>query len=95
MVIPSTSTEYIHIPVTPVDGIDPLTASVRIAIVAHRDNPDDTEWRDATWSGGSVRLLIGPGGDLTLDAGDYSVWINVDPPGSEDIVRRAGALSIS
>ncbi|MFJ7963148.1 hypothetical protein [Streptomyces sp. NPDC096324] len=95
MLIPSTSTEYLHIPATAPTGVDLTGAPVRIAVVAHRDNPDDTEWRTADWNDGNARILIGPDGDLELAAGDYNVWINIDPPGSENIVRRAGTLGIS
>jgi len=95
MVIPATSTEYLHIPVTAPIGVDLSTAPVRIAVVAHRADPADTEWHTADWDTGTARILIGPGTDLTLNPGDYRVWINIDPAGSEDIVRKAGILSIT
>jgi hypothetical protein len=94
LLIASTSTEYLHVPVTAPAGVDLTGAPVRIAVVAHRNNPDDTEWHTADWNSGTARILIGPGGDLELDAGDYNVWINIDPAGSEDVVRRAGTLGI-
>lgn len=95
MLIPASSTEYLHIPVTAPAGVDLTGAPVRIAVVAHRNNPADEEWRPAIWEAGGARILVGPEGEFTLDAGDYNVWINVDPPGGEDIVRRAGTLGIS
>ena len=94
MLIPASSTEYLHIPVTAPVGTDLTGAPVQIAIVAHAANPADTEWHDAEWADGEARLLIGPDGTLALAAGGYQVWIAVDPPGSENIVRRAGQLSI-
>lgn len=95
MVIPASSTEYLHVPVTAPAGVDLTGVPVRIAIVAHRATPTDSEWRTATWDGATAKLLIGPGTDTTLAAGDYKVWINVDPAGSEDIVRKAGILSVT
>jgi hypothetical protein len=94
-VIPATSTEYLHIPVTATPaGTDLTTAPVRVAVVAHRTDPASSEWRTADWNAGVARLLIGPGGDIALARGDYRVWINIDPPGSENVVRRAGILTV-
>lgn len=95
MVIPATSTEYIHVPVTPPAGVDITGAPVRIAVVAHRDDPATDDWHAADWVDNAARLLIGPGSALTLSKGDYRVWINVDPTGSENIVRKAGILSVT
>lgn len=95
MVIPSTSTEYLHIPVTAPTGVDLDSAPVQIAVVAHRANPADDEWHTAAWADNDARILIGPGTDIVLAAGDYRVWINIDPPGSEDIVRQSGVLSVT
>lgn len=95
MVIPATSTEYVHVPVALPAGVDSSATPVRVALVTHRNNPGDTEWHDAEWAGSDARILIGPGTTLTLAAGDYRVWINLDPPGSEDIVRKAGILTIT
>lgn len=94
-VIPASSTEYLHVPVTATPtGTDLTGAPVRIAAVAHRTNPADSEWHVASWDSGSARLLIGPDSDLELAAGDYRIWINIDPPGSENVTRRAGILSV-
>jgi len=95
VVIPASSTEYLHVPVTLPAGVDTGSTPVRVAVVAHRSNPADGEWRDAEWSGTDARILIGPGTSIVLAAGDYRVWINLDPPGSEDVVRKAGILTIT
>jgi hypothetical protein len=95
VVIPATSTEYVHIPVALPAGVDSSATPVRVALVSHRANPADSEWHDAEWAGSDARILIGPGAGLTLTAGDYRVWINLDPPGSEDVVRKAGILSVT
>ncbi|WP_405559028.1 hypothetical protein OHV08_34145 [Streptomyces canus] len=93
--IPASSLEFLHIPVTLPAGVDAGATPVRVAVVAHRDNPGDGEWHTADWAGSDARILIGPGSDITLTAGDYRVWINLDPPGSENVVRRAGILSVT
>lgn len=95
MLIPATSTEYLHVPVTAPPGTDLAGVPVRIAVVAHRADPADSEWRVADWVDGAARLLVGPGGDTVLVAGDYRVWINIDPPGAESVVRKAGVLSVT
>jgi hypothetical protein len=95
VVIPASSTEFLHVPVAIPAGVDAGATSVRVAVVAHRDNPGDTEWHDAELSGSDARILIGPGSGITLTAGDYKVWINLDPPGSENVVRKAGILTVT
>lgn len=95
MLIPATSTEYLHVPVTLPGGVDSTSTPVRIAVVAHRADPADSEWRDAEWAGTDARILVGPASSLTLTAGDYRVWINIDPPGAENVVRKAGVLSVT
>ncbi|WP_405964832.1 hypothetical protein OG713_34855 [Streptomyces sp. NBC_00723] len=95
MLIPASSTEYLHIPVTAPAGVDLSGTTVRIAVVAHRNNPDDNEWHTASWDSGAARILIGPDGEQTLSAGDYNVWVNVDPSGGENIIRRAGVLAVT
>ena len=95
MLIPASSTEYLHIPITAPAGTDLTTAPMRIAVVAHADNPADAEWHTAEWVDGNARLLIGPdGGALELTSGTYRVWVAVDPPGAENITRQAGVLRI-
>ncbi|MBD9721969.1 hypothetical protein PV755_09520 [Streptomyces caniscabiei] len=95
-VIPATSIEYLHVPVTATPAGTSLTGTpVKIAAVAHRNNPGSSEWHTASWDGTSARILIGPGTDLALTAGDYRVWIHIDPPGAEAVVRRAGILTVT
>lgn len=95
-VIPASSTEYLHVPVTATPaGTDLTSVPVKLAVVAHRTNPASSEWRTAGWDAGSARLLVGPGSDTVLTAGDYRVWISIDPPGAENVVRQSGVLSVT
>ncbi|WHM30206.1 hypothetical protein OH540_09245 [Streptomyces sp. BPPL-273] len=95
MVIPASSTEYLHVPVTAPAGVSLAGAPVQIAFVDHGDNPGDSEWQPAEWADGAARILIGPDSGLALGPGRYRVWINVDPAGAENIVRLSGSLTIS
>lgn len=95
-VIPASSTEYLHIPVTASPaGTSLAGVPVKIAAVAHRSNPADGEWHIASWDGPVARILIGPDTSLELAAGDYRVWIHIDPPGAEAVVRRSGILTVT
>lgn len=99
MLIPADSTEYVHVPVTPPTGIDITGTPPKLAIlpITNRNNPQTSDWHEGDWTNGTTaRLLIGPdGGATTLTPGDYRVYVSIDPPGPENIVRMAGGLSIS
>lgn len=99
MELPATTTEYIHITVTPPAGVDITGTPPKLAIlpVSNRNNPGVGDWMTGTWgSGPEALLLVGPdGGAITLARGDYRVFVSFDPPGSENIVRQSGYLSIT
>lgn len=99
MLIPATSTEYLHVSVTAPQGVDITGTPPKLAILpsTNRSNPVPDDWHTGDWTDGTqARLLIGPdGGTVTLTPGDYRVWINVDPPGVENIVRLSGYLGIT
>lgn len=98
MVIPATSTEFVHVTVTAPAGVDLTGTEPKLAIlpVTNRANPDTGDWHTGTWGDGEALLLIGPdGGALTLTRGDYRVYVSLDPPGSENIVRMSGYLGIT
>lgn len=97
MLIPASSTEYLHIPVIAPEGVDLTGVPVKIAVlpVTNRANPVTADWKTAEWAPASTaRILIGPGGAQTLTAGDYRVWITFDPPGAENIVELSGHLGV-
>lgn len=99
MVIPASSTDFVHISVTPPAGVDITSTPPKLAIlpVTNRDNPQAGDWHTGDWVDGTeARLLVGPdGGALTLDRGDYRVYVSFDPPGPESIVRMSGYLGIT
>jgi hypothetical protein len=96
VVIPASTTEFVRVPVPAPPGVDLVGSPVRIAIVAHGDNPSDDEWMAAEWADGHARLLVGPdGGAIVLTRGSYRVWVTFDPPGPENVVSLSGSLRIS
>jgi hypothetical protein len=99
MQLPATTTEFIHVPVTPPVGVDVTGTPPKLAIlpVSNRANPAAGDWMTGTWGAGpEALLLVGPdGGAVALTVGDYRVYVSFDPPGSENIVRQSGYLSIT
>lgn len=96
MLISSSSTEHVHVLVTAPAGTDLASLPVRMAVVTHDDAPAEDEWLEAEWSDREALLLVGPNSTTqTLARGRYQVWINIDPPGAEDVVRLSGTLRIT
>ncbi|TDD97617.1 hypothetical protein [Actinomadura rubrisoli] len=90
--IPSTSKEYLHIPVT--GGT--LSTPVDIAVIAATaEEPTSGDWKPAdVWDGAVAKLLIGPGGTVPLADGVYRVWVRVTAT-PEIPVLRSGLLEIT
>ena len=94
MELAATSTEYVHIDVTPPAGVSLADTPVKIAIVAHSGNPASADWHTATWDSNTALLKVGPeGGALTLPAGSYWAWITFTA-GGETPVRRSGRIRV-
>ena len=90
LAIPSTSVEYLSVPVTGALGTEP----VEMAVVAAGGEPVEADWKAAAWADGEVRILIGPGTLLPLDEGDYGVWVRIDSP-PEAPVLLAGRIKVT
>ncbi|MEU7032718.1 hypothetical protein ABZ958_03405 [Streptomyces sp. NPDC046237] len=99
MVIPASSLEYLRVTVTTSpDGIVLAGAAPRFAFLpdANQANPGAGDWVDGEWDGDSTaRILIGPAGDRTLTPGYWNVWVRIDPPNDEVVVRKAGTLTVT
>lgn len=95
MRIPSTTVEYVRVPVR-VDGVAPDPGlTVELAIVAEdTEEPGSGDWKTAAWDDGSARLLVGPGTQVVLTNGRYDVWVRVTSS-PELVVRKAGTLEIT
>ncbi|MFD0353499.1 hypothetical protein ACFVHW_07080 [Streptomyces sp. NPDC127110] len=99
MVIPASSREYVNVTVTAAPTGTVLTGTApRFAFLpdTNRGNPGTGDWLTGEWDGSATaRVLVGPGGTTTLTRGDWHVWVNIDPPSTENVVRRAGTLTIT
>lgn len=99
MRLPATTTEYVHVTISAPAGVDLSDTVPRLAFLPQAThtkdaNPESGDWLDGAWSDGEALLLVGPDDGTVLPAGDYWVWINVDPPGAENVVRPSGVLTI-
>lgn len=89
--IPSTSKEYLHVPVTGAEGSMP----VEIAVVASTlEEPASGDWKAAVWDGTDAKVLIGPGTSLVLANGLYRAWVRVTASPEMPVIR-AGLLKIT
>lgn len=95
MVIPESSTEYLHVTVASTPPVD--LPPPRFAFLPHstRTNPSLGNWHDGEWDGQTARILIGPEGGIVLASGVWKVWIRLDPPNNELVIRNTGALVIT
>lgn len=92
--------EYLRYPITARrDGadIDPTGDAVAFAVVAARTEPVSGDWKVGEWEidGDTTyaRVLVGPGGTITLTPERYDVWLRItDDP--EIPVRKIGSLRV-
>jgi len=89
VIVAASSKEFLHIPVEDGSAVIPG----EIAVVGSCAEPAESDWKAATWDGGSYKVLIGPGTALPLAAGVYSAWVRLDAP-PETIVRRSGPIRV-
>lgn len=88
--IPSSSVEYLHVPITGATDSMP----VEIAVIARNARPASADWNSAMWDGSDAKVLIGPGTALALSAATYSVWARITAS-PEKPVLKAGLLQIT
>lgn len=92
MRISSLSKEYITIPVTA--DVNVLDDTVAWAFTD--PDVDPTSWTSGDWVAGTppkARILVGPGGSVTLTKGLRDVWLKVtDSP--EIPVRRVAQIQV-
>ena len=91
--IPTTSVEYVMAEITSPSIIDTQWPVALAVIPVSQKRPAVGDWHNAEWQDQAARLLIGPGTSLTLDCGEYAVWVRVDAA-PESAVRKAGSLEI-
>jgi hypothetical protein len=105
--ISAQSKEYLKVPVSARNSlgvIDPTTGTAQFAFLVPENTPAaGTTWTNGTWETSTpsnavgivykARCLIGPGGDITLTAGSYDVWLKVTYL-TEAVIRKAGTIRI-
>jgi hypothetical protein len=100
-VIRHDSLEYLPVRVTGFragEVYNPTTDTVKVALPVTDIEPVTDDWNDATWETVDddyfARLLVGPGGAVTLVAGDYDILVKVGAT-PEIPVLRAGLLRVT
>lgn len=89
MRISSLSKEYILISVT----ADVVVTDDPVAWAFTDPGVDPSAWTAGDWAGSRARILVGPGGSVTLTKGLRDVWLKVtDSP--EIPVRKVGQISV-
>lgn len=100
MVIPASSLEYVNVTVSTAPAGVVLTGTApQFAFLpdTNRGNPVTADWLTGEWEDSdTARILVGPtGGETSLTRGDWHVWVKIDPPNDEIVVRRAGTLTVA
>jgi hypothetical protein len=81
--LPATSTERVIVTVTAteVDGSDLDLADLALAFAFPGLGVESSVWYDGDWLEVDTltyaSVLVGPGADVDLDAGDYTCWVRV------------------
>ncbi len=87
--ISSLSKEYLKIAVT----ADVVVTDDPVSFAFTDPAVDPTVWTAGDWSGTEARILVGPGGSITLTKGVHDVWLKItDSP--EIPVRRVAQLDV-
>ena len=73
------STMYVKVPISATSAGNPITLTAdAVAIAFTTPGGTPATWFTGTWEGtGTARVLVGPGGALTLTPGTYWVWVKV------------------
>lgn len=96
--IAASSTEYVRVTAVSAAGGSTISpaAPPQFAFqpTSAAGNPAAEDWWTGEWASPHARILVGPnGGTLTLEPGEYRVWLTW-AAGSETPVYRAGTLTV-
>lgn len=99
MVIPASSLEYVNVTISVSPAGVVLTGTApKFAFLpdTNRGNPVTADWLTGEWDDDTARILVGPtSGETSLTRGDWHVWVRIDPPNDELVVRKAGTLTVT
>lgn len=103
--ISSLAKVYLRVKLPPIteqgNPVNPTSDTVQMAFMAS-GAPASGDWKTASWETDatvtpnvySIRCLIGPGGTVTLAAGEYTIWTKItDNP--ESVVQEQGQLEVT
>ncbi|WP_454367441.1 hypothetical protein [Streptomyces ambofaciens] len=98
MEIAATSTEYVRVTAVSSAGGSPISPAAPPMFAFQPSsvtgNPVEEDWWTGEWSSPHARILVGPnGGTVTLDPGEYRVWLTWTA-GAETPVYRAGTITV-
>ncbi|MFJ7417976.1 hypothetical protein ACIQXD_05105 [Streptomyces uncialis] len=98
MEIAATSTEYVRVTARSkaAGSVITVAAPPKFAILpaSRTGNPDTGDWLTGEWSGTWARLLVGPGGAITLDPGEYVVWLSWAAGTEAPVYRASGTITV-
>lgn len=88
----ATATQYLYVPVTGPEGTDLTPFQVGVALIPESagGEPQDADYRSATWENGEAKVLVTAG---TYPAGEYLVFVRVQAS-PEDVRLFSGRLRI-
>ncbi len=96
--IVATSTEYVRVTAVSAVGGSPISVAAPPQFAFQPSsvtgNPVEGDWWTGEWASPHARILVGPnGGTVTLDPGEYRVWLTW-AAGAETPVYRAGTITV-
>jgi hypothetical protein len=97
LIVSSTSLEYVKVEVTRDDGSNPTADTVKMAFMPDGETPSAGDFKTSDWQTIGdryyIRCLIGPGGQITLTAGFWVVWVKItDNP--EIPIKRVNFIEV-
>lgn len=80
-------------------AVDPTSPALPVEVALPQAGVAPSAWWAAAWEadgrgGWRARLLVGPGGTVTLAAGAYDVWVRVTYSPEVPVARAADALRV-
>lgn len=92
--IPRESREFVGPLAVTVDGTP--TTAYEVAVLADGTRPNASSWRAPDNVGGSLGVLVGPGGTYELAPGNYRIWARVTDANPESpVLDSAGWIRIT
>lgn len=100
--ISAASSPYVQLPVSltvPTGPGDPSSATVQMAFLAADGDPQEADWRAASWArtavgGWLAECRVGPSGTGALARGRHVIWIKIESA-AESVIEPVGLLEVT